>query len=355
MKQITIGNTVITEEGPAYFIAEIGHNHQGNLEKAEEMIVVAAKCGVQAVKLQKRDNRSLYTKAFYDRPYDNENSYGATYGEHREFLEFGAGQYAHLKRLANQHGVEFLATAFDQPSADFLEDIGVNVYKIASGDLTNTPLLAYIAKLGKPMIVSTGASTLREVRRAHDTVRQYNDQLVFLHCVARYPAEYADLNLRRISLLQREFPDVLVGYSDHHPGIEPVGFARMLGAVVFEKHFTLNRGWKGTDHGFSLEPTGLQKQIELLQHIPIALGREDVEMQSFESDPRRKMGKSLYTARPLKAGHILTMADIVLKTPADGLPPYCLEEIIGQTLVTDLNEETLIRPESLVKVSVPTG
>src|SRR3990172_9888497 len=170
MKVIEFGRSKISDKGPCYVIAEIGHNHQGSLDNAKKMIAIAAGCGAQAVKFQKRDNKTLYTKAFYNRPYDNENSYGATYGEHREFLEFGRDEYIELMKCAEKNGVEFMSTAFDFNSADFLEDLGVTSYKIASADVTNTPLLRYIAKLGKPMFVSTGATNLDEITIAYKTI-----------------------------------------------------------------------------------------------------------------------------------------------------------------------------------------
>ena len=175
-KTIKFGKSQISETGPIYFIAEIGHNHQGNLDTALKMIEEAARCGADAIKLQKRHNKVLYTKTFYNKPYESENSYGPTYGTHRDFLEFDKNQYKKLKKCAEDNGVEFLSTAFDLPSVDFLEEIGVNAYKVASGDLTNIPLLTYIAKLGKPMIVSTGASILKEVKIAYDAILKYNNQ-----------------------------------------------------------------------------------------------------------------------------------------------------------------------------------
>ncbi len=206
MREIIFGRSKISTEGPCYVIAEIGHNHQGNLDTALQMIEVAARCGVQAVKFQKRDNKSLFTKKFYNKPYENENSYGSTYGEHREFLEFGMEEYKILKRVAEENGLEFMATAFDFKSVDFLENLGVTSYKVASGDLTNIPLLTYIAKLKKPMFISTGAATLDEIRMAYDAVIKHNDQICLLHCIAGYPVDYEYLNLRFIETLRREFP-----------------------------------------------------------------------------------------------------------------------------------------------------
>jgi len=345
MKTIHFGKSTISEKSPCYVIAEIGHNHQGSLETALKMIRAAASCGVQAVKFQKRDNKGLYTKAFYNKPYDNENSYGATYGEHREYLEFGRDAYIELKKCAEESGVEFMATAFDFKSVDFLEEIGVTSYKVASGDITNIPLIEYIAKLGKPMFVSTGAAQFDEIRSAYKTIVAYHNNLCLLHCIAGYPAEYHDLNLRVIETLHREFPEAMIGYSGHDNGILAPVIAYMLGATVVEKHFTMNHAWKGTDHKFSLEPEGMRKLIRDLRRVDISLGSGKRIVYDFEIEARKKMGKGIYTSRPLPAGTIISWEDICLKTPANGIPPYMAKDMIGRKLKTDLEEEATVSPE----------
>jgi sialic acid synthase len=166
VRELTIDGRRIDDAGPTYVIAELGHNHQGSLERARQLIHAAADCGVDAVKVQKRDNRSLFTRVQFDAPYDNENSFGATYGEHREALELGSEALAELQALAHELGLAFFSTAFDEASADLLEELGMPAYKIASGDLRNTPLLRHVASFGKPMIVSTGGATLEDVDRA---------------------------------------------------------------------------------------------------------------------------------------------------------------------------------------------
>ncbi len=347
MKTFNFGRSTISEKGPCYLIAEIGHNHQGNLDTALKMIRVAASCGVQAVKFQKRDNRTLYTKAFYNKPYEHENSYGTTYGEHREYLEFGYDEYTELKKCAEENSVEFMATAFDFKSVDFLEDLGIASYKIASGDVTNTPLLTYIARLGKPMFVSTGAASLEEVRIAYETILAYNNKLCLMHCIAGYPTEYHDLNLQTIETFKKEFPEAIIGYSAHDNGILASVIAYMLGAMVVEKHFTLNRSWKGTDHKFSLEPEGLRKQVRDLRRVDISLGDGKKVLQDFEKDARLKMGKGIYTSRPLSADTVIGWDDICFQTPGNGIPPYRVNEIIGKKLKVDLKEETSISFEYL--------
>jgi N-acetylneuraminate synthase/sialic acid synthase len=270
-------------------IAEIANNHQGDLDIAKQMIRVAASCGVQAVKFQKRDNKALYTKAYYEKPYDNENSYGATYGEHRDYLEFDKDEYRELMKIAEECDVEFMCTAWDYESVDFLEDLGIASYKIASGDITSTPLLEHIAKLGKPMFISTGAATMDEVKLAYEAVSKHNDKICLLHCVAGYPTEYHFLNLDAIKALKEEFPEAIIGFSGHDNGILAGVMAYMLGATVLEKHFTLNRAWKGTDHRFSLEPEGLRKQVRDLRRVDISRGDGKKTIQDFEKDPRSKI------------------------------------------------------------------
>src|SRR5687767_9035231 len=203
---LNIGSRTIGDGTPCYVIAEIGHNHQGSLDKARELFREAKLAGAHAVKLQKRDNRGLYTRAAYEKPYDNENSFGATYGEHREFLEFGAREYTELQAYARELGVDFFSTAFDLASADFLESLGVPAYKIASGDLKSTPLLKHVARFGKPMIVSTGGAQIDDVQRAYDAIMPINPQLAILQCTAGYPAASEELDLAVVATYRERFP-----------------------------------------------------------------------------------------------------------------------------------------------------
>jgi N-acetylneuraminate synthase/sialic acid synthase len=245
MRELSIDGKRIRDDGDCWMIAEIGHNHQGKLETAKEMFRVAKECGADAVKLQKRDNRQLYTKAGYEKPYENINSYGATYGEHREALEFGWHEYSELKDYAKEIGITFFSTAFDFSSADFIAKLDLPAFKIASGDLKNIPLLTHIAKFQKPMIVSTGGGTMEDVNRAYDAIMPINQQLALLQCTAGYPAEFEELNLRVITSFRERFPDSVVGLSSHDNGIAMAVAAYMLGARIVEKHFTLNHTWKG--------------------------------------------------------------------------------------------------------------
>jgi N-acetylneuraminate synthase/sialic acid synthase len=347
VRKLQIEQLTITDESDCFVIAEIGNNHQGDLQKAMEMFKAAKECGVDAVKLQKRDNRSLLTKTAYDKPYDNENSFGATYGEHREALEFGRGEYVELQRYAKELGLIMFATAFDLNSADFLAELNMPLYKIASGDLKNTPLLKHVAKIGKPMIISTGGGMMEDVQRAFDVIMPINKQLAILQCTASYPAEPQDLNLRVISTYRERFPDVVIGLSDHENGIAMAVAAYVLGSRMVEQHFTLNHTWKGTDHAFSLEPIGMRKLVRDLRRVKVAMGDGVKRVYPSELTPIQKMGKKLVAARDLKAGQVLRREDIAIKSPSDGIPPYELDNIIGKTLRVALAEDENIRPEIL--------
>jgi N-acetylneuraminate synthase/sialic acid synthase len=346
---LKIGTREIGDSTPCYVIAEIGHNHQGSVERARELFKEAKLAGAHAVKLQKRHNRGLYTRAAYNKSYDNENSFGATYGEHREFLEFEREQYADLQAYAKELGVDFFSTAFDIHSADFLETLDVPAYKIASGDLKSTPLLKHVARMGKPMIISTGGALLEDVRRAYDTVMPINPQLAILQCTAGYPAAFEELDLRVIDTYRRHFPDAVIGFSSHDNGIAMPVAAYMLGARIVEKHFTLNRAMKGTDHAFSLEPVGLRKMVRDLDRTFKAMGNGEKKIYESERAPIVKMGKSLVVARDLPAGHVLTASDIVMKSPGGGIPPYELDNVLGMVTTKALHEDDFLSVDVLAK------
>lgn len=347
-RELIIESTRIHDDAECYVIAEIGHNHQGDLEKAKALFHAAKECGANAVKLQKRDNRNLYTRALYDSPYANENSYGDTYGAHREALEFGRDEYGELKKYAAEIGVTFFSTVFDFASADFCADLDMPAYKIASGDLKNTPLLKHVAQFGKPIILSTGGGTMEDVWRAYDTIMPLNSQLCIMQCTANYPAEPEDMNLRVIQTFRETFPDIVIGLSDHQNGIAMAVVGYTLGARVVEKHFTLNRAWKGTDHPFSLEPVGMRKMIRDLERAHAAMGDGIKRSLPSEAKPLFKMGKKLVAARDLEAGAVLTRTDIAIKSPNDGLPPYEIEHLVGRTLKRSLAQDENLSFDDLV-------
>lgn len=341
-REIKIVDRVINDDSECYVIAEIGHNHQGSVQMAKELFRAAAECGADAVKLQKRDNRALFTEDLYNKPYDHENSFGTTYGEHREALEFGREEYAELQEYAREVGISFFSTAFDFNSADFLADLDMPAFKIASGDLTNTPLLKHVAAFGKPMIVSTGGAGMEDVERAYEAIMPINPQLCLMQCTSGYPPVFEELNLGTITTFRERFPDVVVGFSSHDSGMAMALVGFVLGARVVEKHFTLNRAMKGTDHAFSLERPGLRRLVRDLQRSRIAMGDGVKRPYPSETAPMFKMGKKLVLARDLPEGTVLKEEDIAIKSPNDGLPPYRIEEVIGkQTLRSLKRDETI--------------
>jgi sialic acid synthase len=332
-RALTIAGRNIGDDSPCYVVAEVGHNHQGDVETAKRLLDAAKECGVDAVKLQKRSNRTLYTREFYEQPYDNELSFGRTYGEHREALELGKDDYRELLRHAADIDVTLFATAFDFESADLLAELDVPAFKFASGDLRNTPLQRHVASFGKPMLLSTGGGTMEDIVRAVDTIVPINEQLCVLQCTAAYPASVEDLNLGVITTLRERFPNQVIGLSDHQNGIAMAVVAYMLGARVIEKHFTLDHALKGRDHAFSLMPEGMRRLVRDLQRVPAALGDAEKRPLPIEADPLEKMGKKLVAARDLELGHVLATEDLAIRSPADGgLPPYELERLVGRRL-----------------------
>jgi len=208
--------------------------------------------------------------------------------------------------------------------------------------LKNTPLLQYVARMGKPTLVSTGGGTMVDVQRAYDTIMPINSQLCLMQCTASYPVEPEDMNLSVITTFRERFADIVIGLSDHQNGIAMAVVGYVLGARVIEKHFTLNRAWKGTDHAFSLEPAGLRKLVRDLRRARLAMGDGVKKVLPGETKPLFKMGKKLVAARHIPAGHILTRQDIAIKSPNDGLPPCELENVIGKVPGRVLQEDEAI-------------
>lgn len=344
-RQLVIDGIRIADDSDCYVIAEIGHNHQGNVDICKQMFHAAKEAGAHAVKLQKRDNRTLFTKEMYDKPYENRNSYGNTYGEHREALEFGKDEYAELKAYAKEIGVTFFSTAFDIPSADFLAEFDMPAYKIASADLKNVPLLKHVASIGKPMIISTGGATIEDVDRACNAIMPINSQLCILQCTAGYPPAWEEIDLRVIETYRNRYPSAVIGLSSHDSGIALAVAAYALGSRVVEKHFTLNRASKGTDHAFSLEPVGLRKLVRDLQRTRVAMGTAEKVIYPSEIAPITKMAKSIVAKHDLPAGHLITADDIAFKCPGGGMAPYEVDQIIGQITTTAMKADDKFTPE----------
>jgi N-acetylneuraminate synthase/sialic acid synthase len=338
MRKLLLDGVEINDDSDCYFIAEIGCNHQGDIGIAKRMVDVAVECGVDAVKLQKRDNRALFTKKMYNMPYDNRNSFGNTYGEHREALEFDYDEFTDLFNYINGVGVSLIVTPFDFNSADFLYELGVSNFKISSFDATNIPFVKYIAKFGKTVFVSTGGCVMEDVYRVYNAIRFLNNRVCLMQCTSGYPCTEDELDLKVISTYRDAFPNTVIGLSCHESGIAMPIVAYTLGARVIEMHFTLNRSFKGTDHAFSLGIGGLSKVVRDLRKAKRAFGDGIKKKYDIESGPF-KLGKKLVAARDLKRGHILRRDDIEIKSPNDGIPPYMLYSIIGKEIPVDIEED----------------
>lgn len=346
-RELKIGNKLVSDTSDCFIIAEIGQNHQGDVETCMRLFEMAKFCGADAVKIQKRHNRSVFTKKFFDTPYNSEHAFGPTYGLHRQALEFNLKEYKKLKKYAERLGLIFFATAWDFKSADFLNELDVECFKIASSDIINTPLLRYIARFKKPMIVSTGTANMDDVVRAYDTITSIHKKLVLMQCTAVYPAGAEFLNLKVIETFRKRFPDIVIGFSNHFNGISVDPVAYCLGARVIEKHFTLDRTMKGSDHIFSLEPVGMRKLIRDLRRVKIALGNGIKSMLKEEEQARYKMGKCILAAKNLHAGHKITKNDLIIKSPCEGILPYLIDEVIGKIIKVNLKSEQPLKFEHL--------
>jgi len=318
-------------------------NHNGEIELAKKLIDVAAAAGADAVKFQTFNAFRLVTpdapKAAYQHRTTSEQE---SQLDMLRQLELSAEDHRVLIEYCRACGVLFLSTPFDEQSADLLYDLDVPAFKIPSGEVTNLPLLAHVARFGRPMIVSTGMCDLGEVEAAVETIRdEGNDSIVLLHCVSNYPANPADVNLRAMQTMQAAFR-VPVGYSDHTLGVE-VGLAAVAtGACLLEKHFTLDCGLSGPDHEASLNPTELAMLIRGIRIVEAALGDGQKRAAASEANTAATIRKSLVAARDIPAGGLLTEEVIVSKRPGTGLPPATKPHLLGRIAKEDISAGELL-------------
>ena len=292
-----------------FVIAEVGQNHQGDLAIAREYIRIFAFEGADAVKFQTRDNKYLFSQDAYEAPYVSENAFAETYGAHREKLELKPEWLPILKEDCLKQGIKFMSTPFDEPSLELLRQIDVDILKVASFDLGNLPFIHRIASLGKPVVMSVGGGKIDQIRSSVEVLLSHHDEVAILHCVSEYPCEYNRLGLDNIKVLIKEFPDCLIGSSDHFNGILSGPVAYMKGARVFEKHVTLNRAWKGTDHSFALEPEGFRKFVRDVKRVRHMMAPKPAEELGNER-VFKKLGKSLVAYVDIKAGESITLANL---------------------------------------------
>ena len=334
----------------AYFIAEAGVNHDGDVEQARALVDAAADAGADAVKFQTFAADRLVSPDAPKAAYQEETDDADSQYEMLRRLELPRAAHGELRDYCAERGIQFLSTPFDPESADFLDGLGLPAIKLGSGELDNRPLLGHVAGLGRPMIVSTGMGTLDEIETALDTIREAGEPPVaLLHCTSAYPAPLAEANLRAMRTMNDAF-DVPVGYSDHTTAVETPAFAVAAGARIVEKHFTLDTSLPGPDHEASLEPDELERAVSLVRDASTALGRAEKEPTPTEISNRDVIRKSLHTTADVRAGERFTESNIAVVRPADGLPPGAFESVLGARAATDLNAGAAIVAEAVAGV-----
>jgi N,N'-diacetyllegionaminate synthase len=326
-----------------FIIAEAGVNHNGSLDLALRLIDAAKASGADAVKFQTFRADLLATQSAHKAPYQERTTPEAeSQFEMLRRLELDAAAHQRLIDHCRQVGIQFLSSPFDAQSADLLATMDVPVYKIPSGEITNLPFLRHLARKGRPLILSTGMSTLGEVEEAVQVLQAAGaTRLTLLHCVTEYPAPYAEVNLRAMETLRTTF-GLPVGYSDHTPGIDIAIAAVALGAEVIEKHFTLDRSLPGPDHAASLEPDELRQMVAAIRHVEVALGTGIKAPAPCELPNISVARKSVVAARALPKGHQLAAEDLGIKRPGSGLAPKLLPSLVGRTLRVDIGKDEII-------------
>jgi sialic acid synthase len=291
------------------YIAEVGQNHQGDIEMAKKYVEIFSRHGASVIKFQTRNNKHLFSKGAYTNKYNSENSFAETYGEHREELELSPDDLRVLKRECIKHSVKFMSTPFDEPSLDLICDIGVDLIKVSSFDIGNIPFLNKVSKKGLPVVLSTGGGDLDVVKSSIKELSLGIDDITILHCVSEYPCPAERLGLEVIKEFKEIFPNFTIGLSDHFNGILSGPIAYMMGARVFEKHVTMNRSWKGTDHAFALEPHGFGNFVRDIERTSKMIRRKPSDELGKE-EVFNKLGKSIIAAKDLYSGMVISKEDL---------------------------------------------
>lgn len=345
--------------GRFVLVAEIGVNYYdiakergiSPMEAAKLMIKEAADAGADAVKFQTYKAGGLAAK---ESPYYwdiTEEPTRSQYELFRKFDSFGYEQYRELKEYSDETGTEFLSTAFDFESADYLDDL-MNVYKISSSDLSNIPFIEYQAKKDKPILLSVGASNEDEIARAVDAIRQYTDApITLLHCVLEYPTPLSDANLLKIETLKKTFPDVYIGYSDHTKPTEDcdvIKCAYNLGAQLVEKHFTLDKTLKGNDHYHAMDPGDVRRIISAINRMDMIRGKGELKCLDSERTARANARRSIVSACPIAKGEVITSDMLTFKRPGCGISPEKVSEVTGCRAAIDIEDDTIIQENMLV-------
>ena len=347
---ISIGKRLIGDKYPAFIIAEVGVNHNGHIELAKKLIDLAVDAKADAVKFQMRDFKTLYTENAFNNTKHEDIASQYVLSLIRE-SELSHDNFKELVRYAKSKGIIFLCTPFDISSVDVLEKLGVPAYKISSGDLVNLELIEYIASKKKPILLSTGMSTMEEIETTVKHLNKLGAEYILLHCNSTYPTPSKDINLRFIQRLKEKF-NVIVGYSGHELGIAVSSASIVMGAKVIERHITLDRTMKGPDHAISLEPAGITRLVRDIRIIEEALRSDKKFITAGEFMNRKIMGKSLVAKSEIKKGETITRDMVISKSPSKGLSPQKLYELVGTKALRDIPKEGYFNDEDLGKKKI---
>ncbi len=339
-----------------YIIGEIGQNHNGSVDLAKLMVEIAARpvidklfnrnlAPLDAVKLTKRDLNEELSASAMQRPYDSPHSFGKTYGEHRAFLELSDEEHFEVYKLAKEKGLDFIETLTSKGTLSLLKLFTPDRLKVASRDLTNLPLLEAMAETKIPIILSTGMGGKKEIDEALEIITKHHDRISILHCLSEYPAKYENINLRSITYLQEHYPQYTIGYSDHSIGIAVPVAAVAMGAKIIEKHITIDRQLKGTDHAGSLGIDGLWRMVRDIRNIELALGEKKIFISDAVASAKKKLERSLATKKALKKGDIIQEKDLHLLSPGDGFRWSEREKIIGKKVIKDIGANEIINKD----------
>ena len=334
MKTIKIEGVDIGKEYPCYIIAEIGVNHNGKLSLAKKLIDASIESGVNAVKFQKRDLKSLYRKESLENPNSESQGFEILLAELQE-VELTKNDYIEIIDYCKKKKITFLCTPWDMPSVDFLEELDIAAYKISSGDMTNFPLIKYVSKTRKPMIISTGMSKIEEIEKMVSFVKEQNIPFVILHANSTYPSPIESLDLNLIPEFRKKF-DLLVGFSGHEIGIIGSITAANMGAVIIERHITLDKTMKGLDHSSSLEPNEFKEMVSLIRLSEKAKGKPIKKMTRAEVLQREVVSKSIVCVLDICKDEIFSDKNIEAKGPEKGLSAQYFFDIIGKKSPRDI-------------------
>lgn len=330
--------TKIKPEG-VFVIAEAGVNHNGSFKNAKKLVLAAKEAGADAVKFQTFKTENLVTVDAEKAEYQEENTEKGTQFDMLKKLELSYQEFKDLKDYCDNVGIKFLSTTFDLESVDFLDQLGMDVWKIPSGEITNYPYLVKIAKLNRSIILSTGMADFDEIKEAYNLIREYNDkEIIILHCTTAYPTSFEDVNLKVMQKIADEL-DVKVGYSDHTLGISVPIASTALGAVVIEKHFTLDKEMEGPDHKASLNPEELKEMVKAIREIEIALGDGIKKISEVEAGNKIVARKSIIAKKDIKKGEIFSEDNLTIKRPGTGISPMKWNEIIGKAANKEYKKE----------------